>query len=188
MDSDVWCVTLSVSYQLRWQRLHIITAVLQVGHGSSGWDWEKQNIMRLILLLAGLLILTQAQRSHWRRRGGRGGRLRGRRYSQSEDRGRSSLRRRYERQRGDSYEGDHLKLSSTELARRVYKFERSERRYYPDNNNNYHHQQHYRQNSSQVLEATPEYRVQTRGGDTIIEFARSGESQGELSFPHCEIF
>ena len=143
--------------------------------------------MRLILVLAGLLLLqdvAQAQRSHWRRRGGRGGRggrLRPRRYNQSE------VGRRYERPRGDSYEGDHLTLSSTELARRVNKFERSERRYYPDNNNyHHHHQQHYRQNSSQVveveevLEATPEYRVQTRGGATIIEFARSGESQGEF--------
>ena len=132
--------------------------------------------MRLILLLAGLLILTQAQRSHWRRRGGRGGRLRGRRYSQSEDRGRSSLRRRYERQRGDSYEGDNLRLSSRDLARRVNKFERSERRYYPDSNS-----------TTRVLQDTPEYRVQTRGGDTIIEFARSGEAQGK-SFPDCEIY
>ena len=138
--------------------------------------------MRLILVLAGLLLLqdvAQAQRSHWRRRGGRGGRggrLRPRRYNQSE------VGRRYERPRGDSYEADHLTLSSTELARRVNKFERSERRYYPDNNYHRHHHQHYRQNSSQgeVLEATPEYRVQTRGGDTIIEFARSGESQGEF--------
>ena len=140
--------------------------------------------MRLILVLAGLLLpllqdVAQAQRSHWRRRGGRGGRggrLRPRRYNQSE------VGRRYERPRGDSYETDHLTLSSTELARRVNKFERSERRYYPDNNYHHHHHQHYRQNNSQgeVLEATPEYRVQTRGGDTIIEFARSGESQGEF--------
>ena len=177
---------MSVLYQLRWQRVHIITVVLQAGHGSSG-D-QASIIMRLILLLAGLLLLllqdvARAQRSHWRRRGGRGGRGRPRRYNQSEESGRS-VRRRYERGREDSYEGDHLTLATSELARRVNKFERSERRYYPDNNNHYnnnhHHHQHYRQNSSQVLEATPEYRIQTRGGDTIIEFARSGESQGEF--------
>ena len=140
--------------------------------------------MRLILLLVGLLLLqdvTRTQRSHWRRRGGRGGRggrLRARRYQLSDESGRS-VRRRYERRGEDSYEGDHLILASSELARRVNKFERSERRYYPDHNNNNNHY-HHRQNTSQVLQATPEYRVQTRGGDTIIEFARSGESQGEF--------
>ena len=120
--------------------------------------------MRLHLLLAGLLILQEVrgQRSYWRRRGERL-RSRARRYQ------------RHHRERGDSYEGDNLRLSSRDLAKRVNKFERSERRYYPDSNN-----------TTRVLQDTPEYRVQTRGGDTIIEFARSGEAQGK-SFPDCEI-
>ena len=70
-----------------------------------------------------------------------------------------------------------MRLASTELARRVNKFERSQRRYYPENTNNV---------TSEVLQDTPEFRVQTRGGDTFIEFARSGEAQGK-SFPDCEI-
>ena len=32
--------------------------------------------------------------------------------------------------------------------------------------------------SAGVLEATPDSRLEPRGGDTIIEFARSGETQG----------
>ena len=133
--------------------------------------------MRLILLLAGLLLLQDlawGQRSQWRRRGQRS-RTRPRRYNQYE--GGRSYRRRSERHREDSYEGDRLRVSSTELARRVNKFERSERRYYPDTSKNL---------TSQVIQDTPEYRVQTRGGDTIIEFARSGEAQGK-SLSDCEI-
>ena len=121
--------------------------------------------MRLILLLAGLLLLldlTWGQRPHWRRRGPRS-RGRARRYNQSHRRG-------SQRHREDSYEGDNLRLSSTELSRRVNKFEKRERRYYPDNLNNL---------TSKIIQESPEYRVQTRGGDTIIEFARSGEAQGK---------
>ena len=135
--------------------------MLQTGHGSD----TLQHIMRLILLLAGLLLLldlTWGQRPHWRRRGPRS-RGRARRYNQSHRRG-------SQRHREDSYEGDNLRLSSTELSRRVNKFEKRERRYYPDNLNNL---------TSRIIQESPEYRVQTRGGDTIIEFARSGEAQGK---------
>ena len=47
----------------------------------------------------------------------------------------------------------------------------------------------FSQTSSHLLESTPEYTIETRGGDTIIEFARSGETQGkkEEHFIHTNI-
>ena len=35
-------------------------------------------------------------------------------------------------------------------------------------------------NNASSIQSTPEYTIETRNGDTIIEFARSGETQGDI--------
>ena len=169
-------------------------------------------IMRLFILLGSIGVFLQqvsAQRS-WLG-GGYQGRYRRtnrdhpRRYhsdsSDEQDRSQSH-RRRYQRHRyEDSYEGDQLRISSHELSRRVSKYERrkpdrrkyhhdgsdsSYKSYYPTQSPSYHHR-NISEGSSHLLESTPEYTIETRGGDTIIEFARSGETQGSdfiLNSPH----
>ena len=119
--------------------------------------------MRLCLLLGSLSLILQqieAQRSWWNRgyHGHRSRRRdRPRRYRHSDQSG------------GHRHTGHHDEagVSSRQLSRRVSPRDEA-RDYYPDT----------RANTSEVLEDTPEYRIQTRGGDTIIEFARSGETQG----------
>ena len=148
--------------------------------------------MRLWILLGSIGVLLQtigAQRSWWPDRPRRQSQ-RLRRYRNSSGGGLHRRRSRrpysyddsydsYDASR-DSYEDDSLVISSSELSRRVNKFERPNRPrahrqdYYP--NHQYSNQSH-----STLLESTPEYKIETRNGDTIIEFARSGETQGKLS-------
>ena len=68
-----------------------------------------------------------------------------------------------------------LRLSQAELRRRQNRG-RWQRR--ADRPRDYFPSQSGYSNYTQ-LERTPEYTVEQRGGDTIIEFARSGEAQGE---------
>ena len=142
-------------------------------------------IMRLWLVAGSLAILLQtigAQRSWWPDRAG--ARLRHRqrlrRHRSQHDR---PQRRRLRRPQhdDDSYEGDQLVISSSELSRRVNKFQRSQRpRSYDHHPRSDYYPTRYKNESeaSTLLESTPEYRIETRNGDTIIEFARSGETQG----------
>ena len=132
--------------------------------------------MRLCLLLGCLGLLLQqieAQRSWWNRgyHGHRNRRRdRPRRYRQSE----GDQTRRHRPSGYQSEESYHeadrgSDISSRQLRRRQGEYRSRGRDYYPDTRAN---------TSAGVLEATPEYRIETRGGDTIIEFARSGETQG----------
>lgn len=71
-----------------------------------------------------------------------------------------------------------LRLSTQELSRRANRpsgprFEKLSD-YYAASSELQHS---YKNTSSTLLERTPEYKVETRGGDTFIEFARSGEAQ-----------
>ena len=134
--------------------------------------------MRLLLLLGSLGLLLQqieAQRSWWSRGylGHRSRRRdRPRRYRQSEGDLRTHRRHRYRgHQHEEESEADKLRISSHELSRRVSERQRGGG-YYPDTRAN--------TSAETVLETTPEYRVETRAGDTIIEFVRSGETQGAI--------
>jgi len=77
--------------------------------------------------------------------------------------------------RDQERDGQDLRLSSQELSRRVNKpkFEKLSD-YYAESSEV---QSYYKNTSTKLLERTPEYKVETRGGDTFIEFARSGEAQ-----------
>ena len=129
--------------------------------------------MRLLLLLGSLGLIIQqieAQRSWWNRgyRGHRRDRRRDRprRYRQSE----GDQRRRH-RHTSDYQEAERAsEVNSSLLSRRLSQREGEARDYYP----------HTRANTSHLVEATPEYRIETREGDTIIQFARSGETQGTV--------
>ena len=128
--------------------------------------------MRLLLLLGSLgLILQQIEAQHsWWNRGYRGHRRdrrrdRPRRYRQSD----GDHPRRRHRHTSDHLEAERASdVSSSHLSRRLSQREGEARDYYP----------HTRANTSHLVEATPEYRIETREGDTIIQFARSGETQG----------
>lgn len=83
---------------------------------------------------------------------------------------RTHTNRRYENER--EVQSQELKVSDAEYARRS-----GGRRF--TKLSDYHEADLdlQRRNRSELLERTPEYKVEKRGGDTIIEFARSGEAQ-----------
>jgi len=72
-------------------------------------------------------------------------------------------------------DSQELRLSNQELSRRANRprFEKLSDYYTASSEV----QSHYKNSSTKLLERTPEYKVETRGGDTFIEFARSGEAQ-----------
>ena len=143
--------------------------------------------MRLALLLASLAALlhqAQPQRSWWA-----GGARRRRHHSEQGDR-RELRTHRYSRQ-GEEHgynnrgQGEDSRVSSLQRRRLQRQEAGSEQR---------HHDRGYRDtgyggyrgyyptpapaNTSHLLEATEEYKVETRNGDTVIQFARSGDTQG----------
>ena len=147
---------------------------------------DTPDIMRLYLLHLCSLVLffhhVSSQRSWWNRgqqgRRQRPGRERPRRYNSDNAR---TNRRRYQRPyEQDSTEGDNLRISSSELSKRVSSFERRQPSYnqyrYSDTTDYY---PSYQRSNVSLIESTPEYKIETRNGDTIIEFARSGETQGK---------
>eukprot|EP00090_Calanus_glacialis_P047407 TRINITY_DN9832_c0_g1_i2.p1 TRINITY_DN9832_c0_g1~~TRINITY_DN9832_c0_g1_i2.p1 ORF type:complete len:242 (-),score=49.56 TRINITY_DN9832_c0_g1_i2:1518-2243(-) len=77
--------------------------------------------------------------------------------------------------RDQERDGQNIRLSNQELSRRANKprFEKLSD-YYAESSEV---QSSYKNTSTKLLERTPEYKVETRGGDTFIEFARSGEAQ-----------
>ena len=101
------------------------------------------------------------------------------RYS-DENRGYSERpsRRHQNSYRDKERDSQEIRLSSQELSRRANKprFEKLSDYYAASSEV----QSSYKNTSTQLLERTPEYKVETRGGDTFIEFARSGEAQGKL--------
>ena len=146
--------------------------------------------MRLALLLASLaatLHQAQPQRSWWA-----GGARRRRHHSEQGDR-RELRTHRYGLQGKEGHrfnsrgQGEDSRVSSLQRRR----LQQSEQR---------HHDTGYRDtgyrgyrgyyptpapaNTSHLLEATEEYKVETRNGDTVIQFARSGDTQG--GFLHLE--
>ena len=150
--------------------------------------------MRLALLLgslAALLHQAQPQRSWWA-----GGARRRRHHSEQGDR-RELRTHRYSRQGEEEHrynnrgQGEDSRVSSLQRRRLQRQEAGSEQR---------HHDRGYRDtgyggyrgyyptpapaNTSHLLEATEEYKVETRNGDTVIQFARSGDTQG--GFLHLE--
>ena len=81
--------------------------------------------------------------------------------------------------RDQERDGQNIRLSNQELSRRANKprFEKLSD-YYAESSEV---QSSYKNTSTKLLERTPEYKVETRGGDTFIEFARSGEAQGKIT-------
>jgi len=98
------------------------------------------------------------------------------RYS-DENRGYSERpsRRHQNSYRDKERDSQEIRLSSQELSRRANKprFEKLSDYYAASSEV----QSSFKNTSTQLLERTPEYKVETRGGDTFIEFARSGEAQ-----------
>ena len=81
--------------------------------------------------------------------------------------------------------GDELRLSSHVLSRRRGggrpRFEKLSDYYAASDEVQSYYESNSNDNTVKIIERTPDYKVETRGGDTFIEFARSGEAQGKLA-------